>query len=371
MIDKINGNDVYGYADQNKRKNPAVKAYENTPGQKDAAGRKTGQKRGTKNMLAADKGTQGVILDLSNQPGKEETKAAQAESSFSLPQAVRKLFEPILRWLKNFWESDASSQAAGHKEQTQSGQAAGQMDGTASSRAAESPDEVKSGDMNVPAAQNQRLAAAETINQAAGMEGAEAVSEPDAGSAFAAEQQSVMEGVLAEQQSVMGGSLAGQQSVTGNSSIEQLSDTERIVSSLLSGTERTVSDLLSSTERAALDHAADTGRLSAGRAAGSDNTAAEQIVYEILESSPMEEDAEGLPPLEDISDLPKYGAISDEALKSGSLEQIEQLLTRNGTRHLAHNSDLLTYYDRWGRLIELDETQRHRVLFGDKNVMKL
>ena len=34
MIDKIKGNDVYGYADQKKRKNQAVRAYENTPGQK-------------------------------------------------------------------------------------------------------------------------------------------------------------------------------------------------------------------------------------------------------------------------------------------------------------------------------------------------
>ena len=32
MIDKIKGNDVYGYADQKKRKNLAVRAYENTPG---------------------------------------------------------------------------------------------------------------------------------------------------------------------------------------------------------------------------------------------------------------------------------------------------------------------------------------------------
>lgn len=60
-----------------------------------------------------------------------------------------------------------------------------------------------------------------------------------------------------------------------------------------------------------------------------------------------------------------------KALKSANLQQIEQLLTQNGTKHLAHNSDLLTYYDRKGMLVEMDETEKHRVLFGDKNVLKL
>ena len=39
--------------------------------------------------------------------------------------------------------------------------------------------------------------------------------------------------------------------------------------------------------------------------------------------------------------------------------------------HLAHNSDLLTYYDRKGMLVEMDESDKHRVLFGDKHVLKL
>lgn len=39
--------------------------------------------------------------------------------------------------------------------------------------------------------------------------------------------------------------------------------------------------------------------------------------------------------------------------------------------HPAHNSDLLTYYDRRGKLVEMDESSKHRVLFGDKHVLKL
>ncbi len=46
-------------------------------------------------------------------------------------------------------------------------------------------------------------------------------------------------------------------------------------------------------------------------------------------------------------------------------------MTKNGTKRLAHNSDLLTYYDRRGQFVEMDETEKHRVLYGDKNVMKL
>ena len=58
-------------------------------------------------------------------------------------------------------------------------------------------------------------------------------------------------------------------------------------------------------------------------------------------------------------------------LRSGNIEKIEQFVTRNGTKHLAHNSGLLTYYDRQGKIVELDESQKHRVLFGDKDVLKL
>ena len=64
-------------------------------------------------------------------------------------------------------------------------------------------------------------------------------------------------------------------------------------------------------------------------------------------------------------------AVKKAALKSGSLSQIERLVTQNGSKRLAHNSDLLTYYDRRGKFVEMDETEKHRVLFGDKNILKL
>ncbi len=64
-------------------------------------------------------------------------------------------------------------------------------------------------------------------------------------------------------------------------------------------------------------------------------------------------------------------SVKNAALKSKNLKQIERLVTQNGTKRLAHNSDLLTYYDRRGKFVEIDETEKHRVLFGDKNILKL
>ena len=66
-----------------------------------------------------------------------------------------------------------------------------------------------------------------------------------------------------------------------------------------------------------------------------------------------------------------YQSMLDDAVKSGDLKRAEQILTQNGKRRLAHHSDLLTYYDRRGNLVELDDTERHRVLFGDKNIFRL
>lgn len=59
------------------------------------------------------------------------------------------------------------------------------------------------------------------------------------------------------------------------------------------------------------------------------------------------------------------------AVQAGSLTRLEELITQNGTKKLAHNSDLLTYYDKKGQLVHLDDTQKHRVLYGDRNILKL
>lgn len=85
----------------------------------------------------------------------------------------------------------------------------------------------------------------------------------------------------------------------------------------------------------------------------------------------LPEELQPLLPLDEISDVPDYEPLIAEAVKSGSLAQVEQALTQNGEKRLAHNSDLLTYYDRKGKIVEIDETEKHRVLYGDKNILKL
>lgn len=95
-----------------------------------------------------------------------------------------------------------------------------------------------------------------------------------------------------------------------------------------------------------------------------------------LQTAGEQEEAMPLPPL-DVDQEPEavedeqLKALERQAVKSGDLRQIERFLTQNGAKRLAHNSDLLTYYDRRGKFVELDETEKHRVLFGDKNVLKL
>ncbi len=86
---------------------------------------------------------------------------------------------------------------------------------------------------------------------------------------------------------------------------------------------------------------------------------------------PFVEELGELPPLDNDGGVPSLEKLPADFAKNHSLQQIEQMLTQNGTKRLAHNSDLLTYYDRRGKLVDLDETEKYRVLFGDKNVLKL
>ncbi len=358
MIDKIKGNDVYGYADQKKRKNPAVRAYENTPGQKEAAGHKIDQKRGTGSMKQPEKGSQGVILDLSSQSGREKAKAAQTDGealSGVLTQTLRKLFAPVIRWLKNFWESDTaaagnagkmrpgSNQADAGGLQPQQG-AAGQIDASMQQQK-----DAAGIDVEMSAAQG---AAEHTAGQIQGQTEEMALTAEQGTAEYTARQQNDTAGQI---------NAPTQQETSEYTAQQQKDAAADIQGQTADGRSGVLGTAASDLIQGSLEQAGEAADLTA------------QTAYEILESSRIEteDDLQGLPPLEDIDDLPKYGAISDEAVKSGNLEQIEQLLTRNGARQLAHNSDLLTYYDRRGRLIELDETQRYRVLHGDKNVLKL
>ena len=365
MIDKISGNDVYGYTeqDQKKRKSPAVRAYENTPGQKKAAEQNAGSKRRTD---ASRQGSQGVILDLSNN-AKKEKKAAENAGSFSVSSALRKLFSPIIQWLKEFWESDGAPKSSAGKSTAGLAGMASLAEPTSSAEEALSENKG-----HKASAEAQRSAGqlAETGGQPA--EESMSAVQMRSGSGTDNEGRTGEAGIDNEGRTgEAGNALSGSASVN-----EERAGEAAAAEQMLSGS---ISDwpFESGSAHAADDLAAETDRAYEilkngfyGAADGHVQTETDRA-YEILKNRPAAHELDELPPLEDIGDLPSYGAISEEALKSGSLQQIEQLLTRNGARQPARNSDLLTYYDRFGKLIELDETERHRVLFGDKNVMKL
>lgn len=58
------------------------------------------------------------------------------------------------------------------------------------------------------------------------------------------------------------------------------------------------------------------------------------------------------------------------ALKSGRQDEFRSLLTDGGSRIPARNSSLLTYYDRTGKLVDLDPSNRYRILHSDKRSRK-
>lgn len=58
-------------------------------------------------------------------------------------------------------------------------------------------------------------------------------------------------------------------------------------------------------------------------------------------------------------------------LRSGNFDQVISLLTDDGRRSVAKNSTLLTYYDKNGKLTQINASDRERILHGDRNVRKL
>lgn len=58
-------------------------------------------------------------------------------------------------------------------------------------------------------------------------------------------------------------------------------------------------------------------------------------------------------------------------LKKGDLNHVINLLTDDGKKTIARNSSLLTYYDKNGRMVEPNASDRERILHGDGNVRKL
>ncbi|MBP3476475.1 MAG: hypothetical protein J6K48_09185 [Lachnospiraceae bacterium] len=69
-------------------------------------------------------------------------------------------------------------------------------------------------------------------------------------------------------------------------------------------------------------------------------------------------------PVDKDAEIQKY-------LHTGNLEQVISLLTDNGQKTIAKNSNLLTYYDRSGRLTQINASDRERILHGDRNTKKL
>lgn len=61
----------------------------------------------------------------------------------------------------------------------------------------------------------------------------------------------------------------------------------------------------------------------------------------------------------------------EKVLKSKDINQLTAMITNNGKLKLAKNSQLLTTYNRQGKIVDLDGTQKERILHGDRNLMKL
>lgn len=58
-------------------------------------------------------------------------------------------------------------------------------------------------------------------------------------------------------------------------------------------------------------------------------------------------------------------------LHTGDLPQVISILTDNGKKTIAKNSTLLTYYDRNGRVVEPNASDRERILHGDRGSRSL
>ncbi len=60
-----------------------------------------------------------------------------------------------------------------------------------------------------------------------------------------------------------------------------------------------------------------------------------------------------------------------QSLRNGDMEHVISLLTDNGRKTIAKNSNLLTSYDKNGRVVEPNASDRERALHGDRNTWTL
>lgn len=100
----------------------------------------------------------------------------------------------------------------------------------------------------------------------------------------------------------------------------------------------------------------------------------EYLALKGLKNSGIPEGAEAKP---EPAVTPAVGVDADKDaeiqkyLHTGNLDQVISLLTDNGNKTIAKNSNLLTYYDRSGRLTEINPSDRERILHGDRKARKL
>lgn len=93
--------------------------------------------------------------------------------------------------------------------------------------------------------------------------------------------------------------------------------------------------------------------------------------YAMKGISPMQTEPEEETPQSFMADQAERDKKIRGHLRSGNLEQVISLLTDDGRRSVAKNSTLLTYYDKSGKLTQINASDRERILHGDRNVRKL
>lgn len=96
-------------------------------------------------------------------------------------------------------------------------------------------------------------------------------------------------------------------------------------------------------------------------------TGERQEIINITESKHIPKDGENVFPMDEES----RNRMIQQSLRSGDMARVISLLTENGKRTIAKNSTLLTSYDKNGRVVESDASDRQRVLYGDRNSLKL
>ncbi len=103
-----------------------------------------------------------------------------------------------------------------------------------------------------------------------------------------------------------------------------------------------------------------------------------ETLYRIWNDPPAEGTVEEANKTDETGDLPKgfpgRERLTEEYKREKSLSGYEEMMntvTGNGERTLAKNSTLLTYYDRSGKLTQINASDRERILHGDRNTKKL